>query len=204
MNALNNSNPRNQAKIQKLTGESWHNLKQPMSPMSNDRTRQNSTDDHEPSPSSISDRERNSASKLRSFFGARPPSEMIIHELTSYFPSHQREDIERTMRLSVRRSQRMSRAASRLSVMSNSSYASSLRDAPPIPSIADTWLNPGAQPRSRPLSVSRFNLPQISFRDSVASSSLHPLQEEGGAEPNRESFVSFDSSSDHTSAENTR
>ncbi|KAJ9244346.1 hypothetical protein DTO169E5_1951 [Paecilomyces variotii] len=199
MNALNNSNPRNQAKIQKLTGESWHNLKQPMSP-ANDRTRQSSLDDHEPSSGG---RERQT-SKLRSFFGARPPSEMIIHELTSYFPSHQREDIERTMRMSVRRSQRMSRAASRLSVMSNSSYASSLRDAPPIPSIADTWLNPGAQPRARPLSVSRFNLPQVSFRDSVASSSLHPLQEEAAAEPNRQSYVSFASSSDQTSAENTR
>ncbi|KMU90697.1 kinase byr2 [Coccidioides immitis H538.4] len=137
--------------------------------------------------------------KFRSFFGARPPSEMIIHELTSSFPSHQKEDIEKTMRLSVRRSQRLSRAASRLSVVSNISLASSLKDAPPIPSIADTWLTgAGQQPTrgSRPLSVSRFNLPQASFRDSIASSNLQPLQEESPVEPNRKSYVSFDSASE--------
>lgn len=196
MNALSSTNMRNQLKIQQLTGESWHNIKQPISPMSSERPRQ----DQKPSSGST---ERNHTSKLRSFFGARPPSEMIIHELTSYFPSHQREDIEKTMRMSVRRSQRLSRAASRLSVVSNVSYASSLKDAPPIPSIADTWLNAGLQPSrvSRPLSVSRFNLPQTAYRDSVASSSLQPLQEESPIEPNRKSYVSFDSASDQTSAD---
>ncbi|KAL2001054.1 hypothetical protein VTN02DRAFT_2291 [Thermoascus thermophilus] len=196
MNALSSTNVRNQLKIQQLTGESWHNIKQPISPMSSERPRQ------EQKPSS-GNTDRNHTSKLRSFFGARPPSEMIIHELTSYFPSHQREDIEKTMRMSVRRSQRLSRAASRLSVVSNASYASSLRDAPPIPSIADTWLNAGFQPSrvSRPLSVSRFNLPQTAYRDSVASSSLQPLQEESPIEPNRKSYVSFDSASDQTSAD---
>jgi len=196
MNALSGTSMRNQLKIQQLTGESWHNIKQPISPMSSERPKQ----DQKPQSANT---ERNTTSKLRSFFGARPPSEMIIHELTSYFPSHQREDIEKTMRLSVRRSQRLSRAASRLSVLSNASYASSLRDAPPIPSIADAWLNAGAQPSrlSRPLSVSRFNLPQTTYRDSVASSSLQPLQEESPTEPNRKSYVSFDSASDQTSGD---
>ncbi|KAL4734540.1 kinase-like domain-containing protein [Aspergillus similis] len=194
MNALSSSNMRNQMKIQQLTGESWHNIRQPMSPVS---SRHNATpSDHDIRPPQVSER----VSKLRSFFGARPPSEMIIHEISSYFPGHQREDIEKTMRMSVRRSQRLSRAASRLSVVSNTSYASSLRDAPPIPSIADTWLNNGAPPTraARPLSVlsTRPGLPSTSYRDSIASSSLHPLQEESPVEPNRKSYVSFDSGSD--------
>ncbi|KAF3482415.1 MAP kinase kinase kinase Ste11/SteC [Arthroderma uncinatum] len=202
MNAMNTTNLRNQIKLQKLTGESWDHLRQPMSPITaTDRSR----DDHRRLPHTPSDTtDRDQGTKLRSFFGARPPSEMIIHELTSYFPSHQKEDIEKTMRLSVRRSQRMSRAASRLSVMSGVSLASSMKDAPPIPSIADAWLSAGAasNPPSRagggrPLSVSRFNLPQASFRDSIASSALEPLQEESPIQDNRKSYVSFDESSDH-------
>ncbi|KAL3474499.1 kinase-like domain-containing protein [Aspergillus californicus] len=195
MNALSSSNMRNQIKIQQLTGESWHNIRQPMSPVS-------SRHNHTPSDHDLRSQviERHPVSKLRSFFGARPPSEMIIHEISSYFPGHQREDIEKTMRMSVRRSQRLSRAASRLSVVSNTSYASSLRDAPPIPSIADTWLNNGAPPTrgARPLSVisTRPGLPSSTYRDSIASSSLHPLQEESPIEPNRKSYVSFDSGSD--------
>lgn len=199
MNALSSSNMRNQLKIQQLTGETWAKLKQPISPMSS-RHPQNEQE------LQLANAGRQQSAKSRSIFGARPPSEMIIHEITSYFPSHRHEDIERTMRMSVRRSQRMSKAASRLSVVSNASYASSLRDAslrdaPPIPSIADTWLSGGQQaqpaPRpSRPLSVTKFNLPQAAYRDSVASSSLQPLQEESPTEPNRKSYVSFDSGSE--------
>ncbi|KAF9890942.1 ATP binding [Aspergillus nanangensis] len=193
MAALNNSNTRNQMKIQQLTGESWQNISKPLSPLSS--RHQTTSSDYDVQ---LSNTERHPVSKLRSFFGARPPSEMIIHEITSYFPSHDREDIEKTMRMSVRRSQRLSRAASRISVVSNMSYASSLRDAPPIPSIADTWLSGGAQATRapRPISISKFNLPQTAYRDSVASSSLQPLQEESPTEPNRKSYVSFDSGSD--------
>lgn len=195
MNALSGSNVRNQIKLQKLTGESWHNIGQPVSPLApKDESR-------------LLDSARQNT-RLRSFFGARPPSEMIIHELTSYFPSHHKDDIEKTMRLSVRRSQRMSRAASRLSVASNMSYASSLRDAPPIPSIADTWLTgnnngQGDRPLSRPLSVCKPSLPPLSFsRDSFASSTfLQPLQEEGSDEPNRKSYVSFTTEDDQTDTE---
>lgn len=94
----------------------------------------------------------------------------------------------------------MSRAVSHMSVISNSSYTSSLKDVPPIPSIADSWLAGGGQPTraSRPLSVSKFSLPQMAFRDSIVSSSLQPLQEESPIEPNRKSYVSFDSGSDST------
>ncbi|KIW47380.1 uncharacterized protein PV06_00080 [Exophiala oligosperma] len=208
-NALQTNNMRNQIKLQKLTGESWHHIQTPMSPVTTTDRNRNimaTADDLERQEAQQHLRiQSNQSTKLRSFFGARPPSEMIVQELTTYFPAHQREDIEKTMRMSVRRSQRMSRAASRLSVMSNVSYASSLKDAPPvpsIPSIAESWLaqTPG-QPRTpatRPLSVmsTRFNLPTSSFRDSIASSTLHPLQEESPVEPNRKSYVSFDSGSD--------
>lgn len=201
--ALDKSNPRQKNKIQQLTGESWQviNTKQPVSPVG-PRHRLSNSNDQEPQSSP---NERNPVAKLRSFFGQRPPSEMIIHELQSFFPGQNREDIEKT----VRRSQRLSRVASRLSVVSNFSVASSLKDAPPLPplppippmpNIADSWFQQqgGAQAArtSRPSSVSKFNLPQASYRDSIASSSLQPLQEESPIEPNRRSYVSLDSGSD--------
>ncbi|KAI5284299.1 ATP binding, partial [Ascosphaera acerosa] len=116
--------------------------------------------------------------KFRGFLGSRPPSEMIIHELTSYFPSHQKEDIEKTVRLSVRRSKRLSRAASRLSVVSSLSVAGSLRDAPPIPTIAEAWLT-----AHRISSGTIKPLPSVAYRD---SSLLHPLDEEDS--PSRRKF----------------
>lgn len=203
-NALMTNNIRNQMKVQQLTGESWNDIQQPMSPVTaTTRIRHiNAAADDLVRPetplSKTSHGLHGSSNKLRSFFGARPPSEMIVQEITSYFPSHQKEEIEKTMRLSVRRSQRMSRAASRLSVMSNVSYASSLKDAPPMPSIADAWLAQSGQPprSSRPLSVSKFALPNTAYRDSILSTSLQPLQEESPVEPNRKSYVSFDSGSD--------
>ncbi|KAL9107836.1 MAG: hypothetical protein Q9227_007351 [Pyrenula ochraceoflavens] len=205
--ALNSNNSRNMRKVQQLTGEPWSNMKQPLSPITaTDRSRNHSVpmDDIEapeiqPPPKTNTS---GGSAKIRQFFGTRPPSELIMSELTSYFPSQPKDNIEKTMRLSVRRSQRMSRAASHLSVISNASYASSLKDAPPIPSIADQWLNQGekASRASRPLSVSKFNLPQTAFRDSIVSSSLQPLQEESPVEPNRKSYVSFDSGSDSANA----
>lgn len=202
--ALNTNKTRNLIKLQKLTGEPWNDIQQPMSPITaTTRIRHiNAAADDlerpETPPLKTSQNLPTSNNKLRSFFGARPPSEMIVQEITSYFPSHQKEEIEKTMRMSVRRSQRMSRAASRLSVMSNVSYASSLKDAPPMPNIADAWLAQSGQPprSSRPLSVSKFALPNVAFRDSILSTSLQPLQEESPVEPNRKSYVSFDSGSD--------
>lgn len=193
LNALGGLNIQNQAKLQKLTNDTWHQRVQPLSRRGEAPT------------SAIHARSNTHQARLRSFFGARPPSEMIIHELTSYFPSHQKEDIEKTVRMSVHRSKRLSRAASRLSVVSNVSYASSLKDAPPIPSIADTWLAFGGEKPTartpRPLSVSRFNAPQLqlhglpgpSFRDSTLSA-LKPLAEESvlDDEPDRKSFVAFE------------
>ncbi|EMD96100.1 hypothetical protein COCHEDRAFT_98709 [Bipolaris maydis C5] len=133
------------------------------------------------------------ARKLKQFYGARPPSELITSDLTSYFPDVGKDEIDKTVRMSIRRSHRLSRAASRLSMASNFSVASSLKDAPPLPSIADSWLQGGAQARPlRPLSVMRLGLPhQSGYRDSLASSVLEPLDEESPLEPNRKSYVSF-------------
>lgn len=213
-NALSSNNMRNQIKLQKLTGESWHNIQAPNSPVTTTDRNRNvmaTADEYDRQEAQHLRLPESQSTKLRSFFGARPPSEMIVQELTSYFPAHQHQDIEKTMRMSVRRSQRMSRAASRLSVMSNVSYASSLKDAPPvpsIPSIADSWLAQGLgsrAPTARPLSVisSRLNLSSAAYRDSIASSTLHPLQEESPLEPNRKSYVSFDSGSDSATQNET-
>lgn len=201
-NALKNSNPRQKQKIQQITGESWQNIKQPLVP--SNRPPELKLDEKR----APNDERKNTGAYSS---GQRPPSEWIIHELPTYFPSH-RETIEKT----VRRSQRMSRAASRMSVVSNYSVASSMKDAPPIPdmppippippipSIADQWLQgPGtAQSNQAPRHVPspRVNLPpQTPFRGSIGS--LQPLQEESPLEPNRKSYVSFTDNSETSAFE---
>ncbi|MCJ1476933.1 ATP binding [Lambiella insularis] len=208
--AIATNNTRNQLKIQKLTGESWDAVKYPLSPATFNapaRGPLNTSERHyDTTATTANDMDlprrtdsRRAPKPLRQFMGARPPSELISQELSTYFPDHKRDDIERTVSMSQRRSARLSRAQSRLSIASNVSLASSLRDAPPLPSIADTWLT-GTSPQPsrgpRPLSVSRFALPNPSFRDSIISTSLQPLQEESPTEPNRKSYVSFESGSD--------
>lgn len=188
---------RSQNKIEKLTGESLAAVSYPLSPTSaRERERHiNSTAQNleGPGDAAISPVYHARARKLKQFYGARPPSELITSDLTSYFPDVGKEEIDKTVRMSVRRSNRLSRAASRLSMASNFSVASSLKDAPPLPSIADSWLQSGGQARPlRPLSVMRLGLPsQSGYRDSMASSVLEPLDEESPLEPNRKSYVSF-------------
>lgn len=135
------------------------------------------------------------ARKLKDYYGARPPTELITQDLQSYFPEVNKEDMDRTVRMSIRRSRRLSRAVSRLSTVSNVSIASSLKDAPPLPSIADQWLKDlGGQsriPGLRPLSVVRLGRPDSAYRESVTSSMLEPLDEESPLEPDRKSYVSF-------------
>ncbi|OAK98051.1 MAP kinase-like protein [Phaeosphaeriaceae sp. SRC1lsM3a] len=188
---------RSQSKIEKLTGESLAAVSYPLSPASaRERERHiNSTAQNLEGPGKsvkspqFQARER----KLKQFYGARPPSELITSDLTSYFPDVGKDEIDKTVRMSIRRSRRLSRAASRLSMASNFSVASSLKDAPPLPSIADSWLAGGSTARPlRPLSVMRLGLPsQSGYRDSMASSVLEPLDEESPLEPNRKSYVSF-------------
>jgi mitogen-activated protein kinase kinase kinase len=193
---------RSQLKVEKLLGENWDGgLQQPLSPLSyQDRERnfQNTAKELERPASNDSKAGPRRKGLLRPFGGLRPPSELITSDLTSYFPDHPREDIDRTARLSMRRSTRLSRVNSRLSVASNLSFASSIQDAPPIPTIADNWLSTAGQPaRVRPRDPSRL---QHQYRDSVSSSVLGTLQEESPIEPNRKSYVSFaDSGSDSAS-----
>ncbi|KAL8987137.1 MAG: hypothetical protein Q9177_003630 [Variospora cf. flavescens] len=184
------------SKLQQLTGEDWDT--HPLAPASykspRERTRNNSNIGPQWNDPERSD--SRSKPKIKDFLGGRPPSELISQELTTYFPDHQKETLERTVRMSMRRSARLSRAASRISVASNISFTSSLKDAPPLPNIADAWLTGGhTRGGPRPLSVSRFAVPQVAYRDSIASSSLQPLQEESPGEPNRKSYVSFESDS---------
>lgn len=207
--AIATNNTRNQAKIQKLTGETWDAVKYPLSPATFnapsrapravvDRDRNETTPAQEVRRPERTDSRRAPKNEMKKYFGARPPSELISQELTTYFPDHKKDEMEKVVNQSLRRSARLSRAASRLSVVSNVSFASNLRDAPPLPNIADTWLTGSSQLSRgpRPLSVSRFALPNASFRDSIISTSLQPLQEESPTEPNRKSYVSFESASD--------
>ncbi|KAF2017270.1 Pkinase-domain-containing protein [Aaosphaeria arxii CBS 175.79] len=195
------SSNRSQLKIQQITGESLAAVSYPLSPTSareRERHIHSTAQDLEGPARSPIQVHAARARKLKQFYGARPPSELITSDLTSYFPDVEKDEIDKTIRMSVRRSRRLSRAASRLSMASNFSVASSLRDAPPLPSIADNWLQGQARPL-RPLSVMRLGLPsQSGYRDSMASSVLEPLEEESPLEPNRKSYVSFggDSGSD--------
>ncbi len=214
--ALENVDKRSQLKVQKVLGENWNDgLQHPLSPASlqstgsavsageRERNVYNAAKDLERPPSMEQPRDptrRQPGKKgvLRQFFGQRPPSELITSDLTTYFPDHPREEIDRTARLSLRRSTRLSKVNSRLSVASNLSFASSVADAPPMPTIADTWLSGSSQlAKVRPLDLSRGNSNR--YRDSVASSMLERVQEESPIEPNRKSYVSFDSGSDTTS-----
>lgn len=204
--AMDGFGGRSQPKAQKLLGETWDTIQPPLSPVSyQDRERnvKNTARDLERPASKDSmspTMPRARKGVLRQFGGLRPPSELIASDLTSYFPDHPREDIDRTARLSMRRSARLSKVNSRLSVASNLSFASSIQDAPPIPTIADSWLNATSQiakirPRDHPGRMTPM------FRDSVASSVLDTLQEESSPiEPNRKSYVSFADSGSDTAA----
>ncbi|KFY76164.1 hypothetical protein V498_09718 [Pseudogymnoascus sp. VKM F-4517 (FW-2822)] len=204
--ALEGTGKRSQLKAQKILGEQWDTgLQYPLSPASftsnvsageRERNVHNAAKDLErPPPAEASPVKRRQARAkndvLRQFFGQRPPSELITSDLTTYFPNHAKEEIDKTARLSLRRSKRLSRVNSRLSVASNLSFASSMKDAPPMPRIEDTWLqNDPSGPKLRVLDRGHSI-----YRDSVSSSVLEPLQEESN-EPNRKSYVSFDSGSD--------
>ncbi|KAI1335735.1 kinase-like domain-containing protein [Xylariaceae sp. FL0016] len=190
---------RSQLKVQKLLGESWNEgLQQPLSPISfQDRERNlyNAARDLERGAATDARAVPRRKGVLRQFGGLRPPSELITSDLTSYFPDHNKEDIDRTARLSMRRSTRLSKVNSRLSVASNLSFASSVQDAPPIPTIADTWLSNGQVAKVKGRDPQ--NRLTHAYRDSVTSSVLDTLQEESPIEPNRKSYVSFaDSGSD--------
>ena len=59
------------------------------------------------------DQTRPNTKRLRNFFGQRPPSELISSNLAEYFPDHEKNVLEETVRNSIRRSTRMSHAGGR-------------------------------------------------------------------------------------------
>ncbi len=209
--ALEMSTKRSLQKAQKILGESWDTgPNYPLSPASftshvspdeRDRNINNAANalERPADPPIIRRIPRAKNDVLRQFFGQRPPSELITSDLTTYFPNHAKEEIDRTARLSLRRSKRLSRVGNRLSVASNLSFASSLKDAPPMPRIEDTWL--ASDQKNPQLRV--FDRGHSIYRDSVASSMLEPLREDPeefpDGEPDRKSYVSFDSGSDNNS-----
>ena len=204
--ALETVDKRSQLKVQKMLGEKWNDqLQSPLSPISyqdRERNLHNAAKDLErPASEAESRAPTRRVGALRQFGGLRPPSELIASDLTSYFPDHTREDIDRTARLSMRRSTRLSKVNSRLSVASNLSFASSIQDAPPIPTIADSWLNANTQLAKVRTRDSHIRVPQTTYnRDSVTSSVLDTLQEESSLEPDRKSYVSFTESGSDSAA----
>ncbi|CAK7213201.1 ATP binding [Sporothrix eucalyptigena] len=206
---LTSVDKRSQLKVQKVLGETWDNLQHtqpPLSPVTyqDDRERNvnNAARDLErPAPADTLRPPIRRKGVLRQFGGLRPPSELIASDLTTYFPDHPREDIDRTARLSMRRSARLSKVNSRLSVASNFSFASSIQDAPPIPTIADSWLNTAGQLAKVQQRDQRSIRAPHAYRDSIASSMLDTLQEEQSPmEPNRKSYVSYADSGSDTAA----
>ncbi|KHO00773.1 MAP kinase kinase kinase Ste11 [Metarhizium album ARSEF 1941] len=201
--AIESVDKRSQLKVQKVLGEKWNDqLQQPLSPVffqHRDRSLAHEiprdVDRTHPADDARAAQRRKAG--LRQFGGLRPPSELIASDLTSYFPDHRREDIDRTARLSMRRSTRLSKVNSRLSVASSISLASSVQDAPPIPTIADSWLSGAAHVAKVRTRDSHGRIPGIYNRDSFASSTLGTLQEESSPlEPDRKSYVSFTESGD--------
>lgn len=195
-------------KIKALTGHIPHEIR-PTSPMSMAGSLSPSVLGSPMSPrsrdSASSGINRKASKKITAFFGQRPPSELISSNLAEYFPDHDNKALEKTVRASMRRSARMSKYNSRLSVATTRSYASSIgSDVPPVPTVGDTWLNSSPQstilpavpmskqPRPPSISIRRSILPQTSFieRDylgAVPENDVSPMRAE------RKSYMSYDS-----------
>jgi len=202
-NVIIPTSARSQLKVEKVTGESLAPVSYPLSPASaKERERQAYQQQLTVQRANTTPASSTRIRRMKELFGGRPPSELIASDLSTYFPDFEKDEIDRTVRNSIRRSRRLSRAASRLSTMSNLSLASSLKDAPPLPTISDAWLNGPNQPsRLRPLSVLKLGggIPSA-YRDSITSSVLEPLDEESPLEPDRKSYVSFSGVSDAASS----
>lgn len=74
-------------------------------------------------------------SKLRNFFGQRPPSELITTHLTEFFPNAEKKILKRTARNSMMRRRDSFALSSRFSV---STQGSRLSQPPPVPDKEDT------------------------------------------------------------------
>jgi len=194
-NVIIPASTRSQNKIEKITGESLPPISYPQSPASAKERERHIFAAQQDLQRADAPIPRPRTRPIKEHFGGRPPSELIASDLSTYFPDFEKDQIDRTVRMSIRRSRRISRATNRLSMMSNMSGISiaSSSDAPPVPAlpaISDTWLR--EQPKGlRPLSVLRLGN-GIGVRDSFASSVLEVLDEESPLEgDNRKSFASF-------------
>ena len=197
---------RSQNKVERLMGEPLPARAYPMSPqLAAERERHLSaavndlegTSTIQPAQPQAHPRAR----KVRELHGARPPSELVVADPATYFPDAEPSELERLNRMSIYRSQRVSRAlktmsiaTSRLSMMSDASALSGQSDAPPVPNITESaWFsgtnneNPNARRsviRHRPFSIVRSQ-----YRDSVTSSLLDTLEEQSPTEPDGQTVL---------------
>jgi mitogen-activated protein kinase kinase kinase len=78
-------------------------------------------------------------SKLRNFFGQRPPSELITNHLTEFFPNAQKKVLQRTARNSMmRRRESVVSYKQPSSRFSTSTQGSRISQPPPVPDKGDT------------------------------------------------------------------
>lgn len=139
------------------------------------------------------DQARPNTKRLRNFFGQRPPSELISSNLAEYFPDHEKNVLEETVRNSIRRSTRMSHAGGRRfsTATTASSVSSRDKEIPPLPTMSDAFrdssgsgtltppkLNVPPGIRSRPLSLRRST---SGYRNSIVESLLEEDSDDGDA-----------------------
>jgi mitogen-activated protein kinase kinase kinase len=78
-------------------------------------------------------------SKLRNFFGQRPPSELITNHLTEFFPNAEKRVLQRTARNSMMRRRESVVSYKQLSSrFSTSTQGSRISQPPPVPDKGDT------------------------------------------------------------------
>ncbi|BFZ53971.1 ATP binding [Savitreella phatthalungensis] len=124
---------------------------------------------------------RGPKARIKEFFGGRPPSELISSNLQDYFPDASTQMLEKTVRNSIRRSQRMSMVAQTQQLptarmplgrrYSNASALSVSSSLHAVPTVGDAWINSTAVPRPRrPGSIYRApSLYSVKSRRSVQS-----------------------------------
>ncbi|KAF5377058.1 hypothetical protein D9757_007745 [Collybiopsis confluens] len=136
---------------------------------------------HDPplSTGRLSPASSNRPSKLRNFFGQRPPSELITNHLTEFFPNTEKKVLERTKRQSMMtRSNTASSRISRISRVSTTSKRDSVVSwNPPLPSRFSSSTQGSGQtrrasshysPRASLSSVAPPPLPEKNIRDDAS------------------------------------
>jgi mitogen-activated protein kinase kinase kinase len=107
--------------------------------------------------------EKKTTSKLRNFFGQRPPSELITTHLTEYFPSASKRVLQRTARQSMMRTSGLAGLGKRDSKR-DSTRDSTMSWNPPLPSRFSSSTQ-GSQPRMSMSSVSSYAAPDVSDKE---------------------------------------